>query len=71
TADNGVRKENWTKINSKFNGTNQKNYTKPQLQSCYSALKIKYTTLKTLREQSGFGWDDDKQLPTAPDEVWN
>lgn len=27
--------------------------------------------VKTLREQSGFGWDEGRQIVTAPDDVWD
>jgi hypothetical protein len=27
--------------------------------------------VKQIRNQSGFGWDDEKQIPTASDEVWD
>lgn len=36
----------------------------------YEQLKKSYVQVKTLRDSSGFGWDDSKQLVTATDEVW-
>jgi Myb/SANT-like DNA-binding domain len=33
-------------------------------------LNKKYKIFRAFVEQSSFGWDDDKQLPTAPDDVW-
>ncbi|KDQ13310.1 hypothetical protein BOTBODRAFT_45272 [Botryobasidium botryosum FD-172 SS1] len=34
-------------------------------------LKDEYRVVKTLREQSGFSWDEDVQIVTAPDDVWD
>jgi len=34
-------------------------------------LNKNYKIFQTLREQSGFGWDSEEQLPTAPDDVWD
>ena len=36
----------------------------------YSQLKKDYVQVKTLHDSSGFGWDDERQLVTATDEVW-
>ena len=33
-------------------------------------LKKEYVQVKSLREKSGFGWDDVKKLVTATEEVW-
>jgi len=33
--------------------------------------KKKYDTYRWLRDQSGFGWDSEQRLITAPDNVWN
>ena len=38
--------------------------------SLYAQLKKDYLQVKTLRDSSGFGWDDESQLVTATDEVW-
>jgi len=33
-------------------------------------LKKKYSLLKELKNNSGFGWDEKLKLPTAPESVW-
>ena len=33
-------------------------------------LKTAYKVFQAVKENSGFGWDIEKQIPTAPDEVW-
>jgi hypothetical protein len=34
------------------------------------ALGKKYRVFKALKDNSGFGWDSEKQIPTAPEQVW-
>ncbi|KAF8479944.1 hypothetical protein JB92DRAFT_3133324 [Gautieria morchelliformis] len=38
---------------------------------CWQCLKTHYKIVKTLREQSGFGWNEGKKLVTASKEVWD
>jgi len=33
-------------------------------------LKKDFKDFKFLKDNSGFGWDDGKQIPTAPEAVW-
>mmetsp|Transcript_13574 Transcript_13574/g.12296 ORF Transcript_13574/g.12296 Transcript_13574/m.12296 type:complete len:339 (-) Transcript_13574:147-1163(-) len=67
----GLNKANWSNITKDFNEKTNLNYTKTQLQSQATYLKKKYQTFKALKENSGFGWDDNRKVPTAPDNVWN
>ena len=39
--------------------------------SLWLQLKDDYKIVKELRKQSGFGWDNAKQLVTAPPQVWD
>jgi hypothetical protein len=41
------------------------------LQNYLAQLKKKYVIFRDLMENSGFGWDDERQIPTAPDDVWD
>jgi len=34
-------------------------------------LKKRYAIFKQLKENSGFGWDEQRQMVTAPDSVWD
>ncbi|DAZ96661.1 TPA: hypothetical protein N0F65_009224 [Lagenidium giganteum] len=68
-TDNGLKKEAWTAVLDEFNVTNGLRYTKAQLQSQWTVLKKKYTIFQSLVNNSGFGWDEDAKLPTAPAEV--
>jgi len=38
--------------------------------SKFSELKKKYNVFNKLKNLSGFGWDDEKQIPTADDATW-
>ncbi len=53
-----------------FNRTCGVNYDKQKLQSQLTILKRKYQIVKKLQDNSGFGWDVEKQIPTAPNIVW-
>ena len=67
--DNGLKKEAWTKVQVDFNQSLLLDYSKNQLQSQWTSMKKKYITFQALRDNSGFGWDDLRKLPTAPKEV--
>jgi hypothetical protein len=45
--------------------------TKVQLQSKHGELKKKYSMFSKLVDNSGFGWDEQLQMPTAPPSVWD
>ena len=70
TADNGLKKTEWTQVLSSFNTSMQSNYTKSQLQSQLQQLKSKYLIFKEIVGNSGFGWDPVTKIPTARDDVW-
>jgi hypothetical protein len=44
--------------------------TKNQLQSRMQVLKAKFNIFNSIVLNSGFGWDDDLKVPTAPDRTW-
>ncbi|KAF8510270.1 Myb/SANT-like DNA-binding domain-containing protein [Gautieria morchelliformis] len=44
--------------------------TASQVKSRFHRLKKQYKIVKALRLQSGFGWDEGRQMVTAPEEVW-
>ena len=67
---NGFKKKDWLDIVRGFNQQVICDYGKQQLQSQYSILR-QYSVFKRLVDNSGFGWDDEKQAPTAPPEVWD
>jgi hypothetical protein len=72
-ADNGFKKQQWTKILEAFNrrkAPGEPIADKEKLQNQLSTLKKKYVIFKHLKENSGFGWDDVRRIPTAPPDVW-
>lgn len=36
----------------------------------YEKLKKDYDIFVQMKNNSGFGWDEEAQLPTAPEAVW-
>jgi hypothetical protein len=70
-ADNGFSKETWTKILKDFNERSQLTLKKEQLQSKLHSLKEKYFIFKDMKNQSGWGWDDVRQIPDIDERVWN
>ncbi len=70
-AENGFKKDAWMDVQKAL----QKEI--PDLSIAISQIKSKDAELKKMfwefqncRDNSGFGWDQDKQIPTAPDHVW-
>ena len=70
-TDSGFKAASWNRIVADFNQAAGVLAVKQQLQNQFSDLKKKYMTFKALVDNSGFGWDDELQLPTAPDDVWD
>ena len=69
-SDLGFKKEGWMLVLKDFNTASGLTMTKMQLQLQYQILKNKYTAFELLKNNSGFGWNDDIGVPTAPDNVW-
>ena len=56
----------------KANWTNDlTNWQPTSLQSLFSDLKKKYKGFNTLNDQSGFGWDEYKCIPTVDESTWD
>jgi len=70
-ADGGFKKEAWQLAMNMFNTRFQTKYSIVQLRTQWRTLKTKYQTVKTLKEQSGFGWDPVSQRVTAESSVWD
>ena len=67
----GFTTQVWKAIQNKFNDHFQVKFSSVQLHSKWAWLKGKYNLFKALKDCSGFGWDDQKKIPAAPDEVWD
>jgi hypothetical protein len=68
TSDNGVKKNVWVAIAISFTDPLKNDRS---CQTRFSRLKVDYKEVKYMRELSGFGWDLEKHVPTAEDDVWN
>jgi hypothetical protein len=71
TAEGGFKKQQWTCIVEAFNNHAGVAADKPVLQNKLMQMKKKFVIFKALKSNSGFGWDDALQIPTAPESVWN
>jgi hypothetical protein len=71
-GQNGWTKEGWTamtyRLNSKHPGAD---FTQKQVKDREQRLKQDHNIVKSILEKSGFGWDPEKGVPTAPDEIWD
>ncbi|RWR73158.1 L10-interacting MYB domain-containing protein [Cinnamomum micranthum f. kanehirae] len=70
-SDNGFKKEVWKKCLDELNKRFDISVTPTQLKSHMADLQKRYRIVKSIREQSGFGWDDLLHMCTADDDVWN
>eukprot|EP00474_Spongospora_subterranea_P001409 CRZ01867.1 hypothetical protein [Spongospora subterranea] len=70
-ADSGFKKEAWTAVLVSLNSQFDLYYTLDQIKNRVKLLKKQYCLFRRLKDNSGFGWDDDKKIPTASDEVWD
>jgi hypothetical protein len=59
-----------TRMVNEFNRVNQLNYDNGQLSTRFSICKSLYKEFKRCCDNSGFGFDPEKKIPTAPDHVW-
>jgi hypothetical protein len=67
-ADNGFKSSEWKAIVDHFQSGSGFHYSKDQLQSQLNELKKKFVAFKTLKMNSGFGWNNG--IPTCPSAVW-
>ena len=67
----GLKSQGWKKLTPMFNTKAKANYKTSQLQSKLSELKKKYLIVHTLRNNSGFRWDETTKMPTATYDVWD
>lgn len=61
----------WIEITASFNAKFKSNHDKEVLKNRYKHLRRQYNERKTLLEQEGFSWDDQRQMVTAKDHVWD
>nr|DAD28740.1 TPA_asm: hypothetical protein HUJ06_030208 [Nelumbo nucifera] len=64
-------KQAWTDMLTLFNAKFGSQYDKDVLKSRYTNLWKQFNDIKILLEQSGFAWDETRQMVIAEDYVWD
>ena len=71
TDNGGMKKEAWTLVIQKLNDKHGLNLILDQVKNQKNFFQKLYFDYKFLLLQRGFGWDDEKGLPTADKSVWD
>jgi hypothetical protein len=69
-TNNAWSKEAWKSITEQFNKKFSTLYSVSQVKQKERDMKKEYRVVKDLSAESGFGWDPDRMMVTAPDVVW-
>ena len=69
-TQNAWSKEAWTNIVAKFNQRFDVSFMVVQVKQNEQDLKRDFKAVKDLIFESGFGWDRDRKMVVAPDNVW-
>lgn len=64
-------KQAWTDMLTMFNAKFGSQYDKDVLKSRYTNLWKQFNDVKNLLDQTGFSWDENRQMVVADDYVWN
>jgi hypothetical protein len=72
-ADSGFKKEAWDSVLQEVQRVYTGSYTIPlqRVKAKEQTYKSLYKDWKFLRDQSGFGWDEETRMITASDQAWN
>ncbi|OAV85667.1 hypothetical protein PTTG_10782 [Puccinia triticina 1-1 BBBD Race 1] len=71
TDNGGLKKEAWPIVQQKLNTKYSLTLSLDQIKNQKNALRTLYIDYKFLRDQSGFGWDEDRGTVTADNTVWD
>ena len=71
SGDSGFKTAQWTEILNIFGQASGTKYDRQQLQSQQADMKKKYSKLKAVVDNSGFDWDSESNMPTAPIATWD
>ena len=71
SSDSGFKTAQWTEILNIFGQASGTKYDRQQLQSQQADMKKKYSKLKAVIDNSGFDWDSESNMPTAPVATWD
>lgn len=64
-------KQAWTDMLTMFNAKFGSQYDKDVLKGRYTNLWKQFNDIKNLLGQSGFSWDETRQMVVADDDVWD
>lgn len=64
------RKQAWTEMVNLFNAKFESNFDVDVLKNRYKTLRRQFSAIKSLLRSDGFAWDDERQMVTADDNVW-
>jgi len=67
---NAWSKDAWTSIVAQFNQKFSLSFSIGQVKQKEQDMKKEFRTIKDLVAESGFGWDSDRMMVTAPPDVW-
>lgn len=68
--DGVFRKQSWTEMVTLFNAKFDSNFSVDVLKNRYKTLRRQFNAIKRLLRSDGFSWDDERQMVTADDNVW-
>lgn len=69
-ADSGFKKEAWVAVCSAIESTTGQSVTFEKCKGKVDSMKALWRELKWLRDQSGFGWNEDSGLVEAGTQAW-
>ena len=69
-TNNAWSKDAWTSMIGQFNSRFSLAFTVGQVKQKEQDLKKDFRAVKDLQEESGFGWDSNRMMVTAPESVW-
>ncbi|EXB95722.1 hypothetical protein L484_007472 [Morus notabilis] len=69
--DHLFSKRAWKHMTSLFNSKFKFQYEKDVLKNRHKTLRNLYKAVKNLLDQTGFSWDDTRQMVTADNDVWD
>lgn len=64
------RKQAWTDMVNLFNAKFESYFDVDVLKNRYKTLRRQFNAIKSLLRSDGFAWDDERQMVTADDNVW-
>ena len=71
THNGNLNKLGWTYLMEKINERFTLKLSRDQVKNAKNKIRDLYVDMKFLRNQSGFGWDNEKQVVTANQATWD